>query len=139
MCDQQRFRSAYAYTQSDQSLCWSLDYSMSSKLLTEHQLEFLNLNEGYTGSLESFQVKVLDCRKPHAKAQLSIEIACCYLRGSRKFFQRGSKFDNVFFNDKGIEDPNIAINVPSSAFSWRADDGPILNAGLVALGFFRGS
>ena len=25
------------------------------------------------------------------------------------------------------------------AFRWRADDGPILNAGLVALRFFRGS
>ena len=25
------------------------------------------------------------------------------------------------------------------AFRWQADDGPTLNAGLVALGFFRGS
>ena len=32
--------------QSDQSLCWSLEYSMSVKLLTEHRfLEFLNLNQ----------------------------------------------------------------------------------------------
>ena len=28
---------------------------------------------------------------------------------------------------------------PSSAFRWRADYGPTLNAGLVALRFFRGS
>ena len=73
------------------------------------------------------------------------------MRGSRKFFQRWSKFDNVFFIflfilflevDKGIEDRNTAINRPSSArqrnaismaFRWRADDGPTLNAGLVAL------
>ena len=65
------------------------------------------------------------------------------MRRSRKFFQRGSKFDNHFFLvDKGIEDPNIAINGPSSArqrntiemaFNWRADDGPTLNVGLVAL------
>ena len=49
-----------------------------------------------------------------------------------------------FFSWWGIEDPNTAINVPSSAlqrnaiemaFRWRADDGPTLNAGLVALWF----
>ena len=43
-----------------------------------------------------------------------------------------------------IEDPNVTINGPSSArqrnaismtFRWRADDGPILNAGLIALWF----
>ena len=42
----------------------------------------------------------------------------------------------------GIEDPNTAINGPSSArqqnaisiaFRWRADAGTTLNAGLVAL------
>ena len=64
------------------------------------------------------------------------------MRGSRKFCQRGSKFDNIFLIDKGIEDTNTAINGPSSArqrnaikmaFRWRADDGPTLNAGLVAL------
>ena len=30
------------YAQSDQSLCKSLEYSMSGKLLIEHHLEFLN-------------------------------------------------------------------------------------------------
>ena len=48
----------------------------------------------------------------------------------------------VCFVDKGREDPNITIMVSSSArqrnaiemaFRWRADDGPKLNAGLVAL------
>ena len=62
--------------------------------------------------------------------------------GSRKFCQRGSKFDNAFFLVEGIEDPNTAINGPSSAhqrnaismaFPWRVDNGPTLNAGLVAL------
>ena len=43
MCNQQRLRSACAYAQSDQSLCSSLEYSTSVKLLTEHHLEFLNL------------------------------------------------------------------------------------------------
>ena len=67
------------------------------------------------------------------------------MRGSRKLFQRRSKFKyNVrfFIVDKGIEDPNTAINWTSSAdqrnsiemaFLWRADDGPTFNAGLVAL------
>ena len=42
-----------AYAQSDQSLCLSLEYSMSVKLLTEHHLEFLSLKGGCTDSLES--------------------------------------------------------------------------------------
>ena len=68
------------------------------------------------------------------------------MRGSRKFCQSGSKFDNVFvlfclFNE-GIEDPNANINGTSSArqrhailmaFRWRADDCLTLNAGFVAL------
>ena len=37
MIDQQNLRSACAYAQSDQSLCKSLEYSMTVKLLTEHQ------------------------------------------------------------------------------------------------------
>ena len=65
-------------------------------------------------------------------------------------FIRGevSKFGNVLFClfCKGIEDTNTAINGPSwarqrntieMAFRWRADDGLTLNAGLVALLFFR--
>ena len=37
------------------------------------------------------------------------------MRRSGKFCQRGSTFDNVFLVDEGIEDPNTAINGPSSA------------------------
>ena len=69
------------------------------------------------------------------------------MRGSRKFCQRGSKFDNVFYSisfyvDEGREDPNTTISGPSSAcqrnaiemaFRWRTDDGPTLNAGFVSL------
>ena len=64
------------------------------------------------------------------------------MRGSRKFYQRGSKFDNVFFVDEWRKDLNITISGPSSArqrnafemaFLWRADDGPTLNAGSAAL------
>ena len=65
----------------------------------------------------------------------------------QKVFQRGSNFD-VFFVDKIREEPNATICRPTSAsqrnaiemaFRWRADDGPTLNAGLVALCFSRGS
>ena len=41
----QRLRSACAYAQSDQSLCYSLEYSMTVKLLSEQRLEFLSLKE----------------------------------------------------------------------------------------------
>ena len=53
-----------------------------------------------------------------------------FMRGSRKFCQRGSKFDKVFFFflvDEGIEDSNNAINGPSSARQFT------FNGGLVAL------
>ena len=39
-------RPACAYAQSDQSLCSSLEYSMSVKLLTEYLLEVLSLKGG---------------------------------------------------------------------------------------------
>ena len=66
MCDQQRLRSACTYAQSDQSLCSSLEYSMTVKLLNEHHLEFLSLKGGCTGSSESIHVKVPHCWKPHS-------------------------------------------------------------------------
>ena len=80
-------------------------------------------------------------------------IACMLkgMRGSRKFCQRGSNFDKFFFFFfffffERREDPNTTICGPTSArkrnaiqmaFRWRVDDGPTLNAGLVALCFFR--
>ena len=56
----------------------------------------------------------------------------------------------IFFSllDGGIEDPNITSIGPSlarqrkaieMAFRWRVDDGPTLNAGMVALWFLRES
>ena len=76
-----------------------------------------------------------------------------FMRGSRKFYQRGSKFDKVFFffffffgwggllmSGGRIKMPLLAgHHRPASetpfemAFLWRADDGSTLNAGLVAL------
>ena len=43
---------------------------MSGKLLTEHNLEFLSLKEGYTGSFEATLVKMPHCWKSHVTAQL---------------------------------------------------------------------
>ena len=65
MCDQQRLGPACAYAQTDQSLCLSLEYSMSVKLLTEHLLEVLSLKGGCTGSSESTLVKMANCWKSH--------------------------------------------------------------------------
>ena len=38
-----------AYAQSDQSLCYSFEYSTTIKLLAEHHFEFLSLKEDCTG------------------------------------------------------------------------------------------
>ena len=71
MCDQQSLRPACAYAQSDQSLCLSLEYSMIVKLLTERHLEFLSLKGGCTGSSESPLVKMSNCWKSRALAQMT--------------------------------------------------------------------
>ena len=70
MCDQQRLRSACSYAQSDQSLCLSLEYSTSVKLLTEHLLEVLSLKGFCTGSSESTLVKMPQCWKSHIAAHI---------------------------------------------------------------------
>ena len=72
MCDQQSLRSACAYAQSDQSLCLSLEYSMTVKLLNEHHLEFLHLKGGCTGSSESTHVKMPHCWKSHVTAHITL-------------------------------------------------------------------
>ena len=72
MFDQQRLRPAFAYAQTDQSLCWSLKYSMTVKLLTEPHLRFLSLTEGCTGSSESALVKMPHCWKTHVAAHFKM-------------------------------------------------------------------
>ena len=47
------------------------------------------------------------------------------------FYQMGCNFDNVFFFvDEGRKNPDTTISGPSPA-RWRADNGPISNAGFV--------
>ena len=74
MCNQQSLRSACAYAQSDQSICLSLEYPMSVKLLTEHHLRFLSLKAGCRGSSESTLVKMPHCWKSHVMAHLSFSV-----------------------------------------------------------------
>ena len=66
---QQMLRPACAYAQSDQSLCKSLEHSMTVELLTEPYLGFLSIKGGCTGSSESTFVKMPHCWKPHVTAQ----------------------------------------------------------------------
>ena len=66
MCDQQSLRPACTYAQSDQSLCKSLECSMSVKLLSEQHLEFLSLKGGFTCLSESTYIKM----------QTLLEITC---------------------------------------------------------------
>ena len=72
LCDQRSLRSACAYAQSDQSLCWSLEYSMTVKLLGASKLK-----GRCTGFSESIHVKMPQCWKSHVTAQLSR--SCMYL------------------------------------------------------------
>ena len=73
------------------------------------------------------------CQKP-------LKTYCTVMRGSRKFFQKGSNFDYFFFFffffffkvDDGREDPDTTISGSPLA-------GQTLNAGLVALWYYRGS
>ena len=58
--------------QSDQSLCLSLEYSMTVKLLTGHHLESLRVKGGCTGSSESTLVKMPHRWKSHITAQISV-------------------------------------------------------------------
>ena len=62
------------YVQTDQSLCQSRQYSMTAKLLTEHDLEFLRLKVGFTGSFESTLVKMSHCWKSHVTAHISFPL-----------------------------------------------------------------
>ena len=60
-----------AHAWSDQNLYWSLEYSISVQLLTEHHLEFLSLKRGCTGSFESKLVKMPHCWKSQIEGHMS--------------------------------------------------------------------
>ena len=56
----------FYYVQSDQSLCWSLEYSITLRLLPKHHLEFQGLKGGCKGSSE----KMAHCRKSNVAAYI---------------------------------------------------------------------
>ena len=92
VCDQQSLRSACAYAQADQSLCLSLEYSLSVKLLTEHHLECLSLKGGCTGSSESTLVKMPYCWKSHATALIKM-LQCTYIEPCTLGYQLHDLFE----------------------------------------------
>ena len=57
---------------------------MSVKLLTEHHLEFLSLKGGCRGSSESTLVKMSNCWKSHAAAQMISFKGFCAFKGKIK-------------------------------------------------------
>ena len=79
------------YAQPDQSLCKSLQYSMTVKLLTEHHLEVLSLKGGCTGSSESTLVKMPDCWKSHATAQFKDITPLTEKQPRKRFIPSSSK------------------------------------------------
>ena len=72
MYDQHSVSDQPAHAQSDQSLCWSLGYSMSVGLLPEHHLEFLTIKGGCVGLSGSIHVKMPHCCKSHVTAHLVV-------------------------------------------------------------------
>ena len=54
MCDKPRLRSAWAYTQSEQSFYELLEYYITAK----QNVQFLSFNGGYTGWAESTLIKM---------------------------------------------------------------------------------
>ena len=88
MCDQQRLRPACAYAQSDQSVCWSLEYTLTLGLLIEHHLEFLSLKGDCTGSSESIHVKMPHCWKSYVAAQIAFISDRTYSAVSQESFSQ---------------------------------------------------
>ena len=97
MCDQQSLRSVCAYAQSDQSLCKSLDYFLSIKLLTEHHLEFLSLTGGCKGSSESTLVKMPHCWKSYVAAHIKEKIALLLKAVTLSKLILSTEFLNAYF------------------------------------------
>ena len=70
---------------------------MNIKLLNEHNLEFLSLKEGYTGSSESIHVKMPHCWKSHVAAQIvfkSKRASVVQTRGMQVTFGTLGKFSH---------------------------------------------
>ena len=116
MWDQQSLRSACTYAQSDQSLCLSLEYSMTVKLLTEIHLEFLSLKAGCRGSSESTLVKIPHCWKSHVTAHF-MTINIFELKGDLN----GENHSGVFLFLLGIYCHKLKQHLISTRISCSAE------------------
>ena len=70
---------------------------MTVELLTEHNLEFLSLKGGCTGSSESTLVKMPHCWKSHDTALISVRIAvsvCSHCQNPRSNHEVHLLFEN---------------------------------------------
>ena len=100
LCDQQSLRSACSYAQSDQSLCWWLEYSMTVNLLTGYQLEYLSLKEGCTSSSHFTLVQMLYCWKSHVMVyNIIIIIIIILCLNKRAIYHTGSSRDGQDSNE----------------------------------------
>ena len=74
----------------------SLEYSMTFKLLTEHHLEFLSLNRGFTGSSKSTHVRMPHCWISHVAAHIPYPRYCKTLMfGGKDNPENFHEFSNV--------------------------------------------
>ena len=111
MCDQQRLRPACAYTQTDQSPCWSLKYSMTVKLLNKPHLRFLSLKGGCTCSSESTLVKMTHCWISRVTAHF------LFSDGQRFNVQDGQRFNvqgGQRFNVQDGQRFNVQVSKPTN-------------------------
>ena len=85
----------------------------------------------------SFQKGMAFCRSIYVKKVMKLlafifeQPSYMYMRGSRKFCQRGSNLENFFFFDEGREDLSTIISGPSlarqrNAIKWRFAGVPIM-------------
>ena len=65
---------------------------MSVKLLTEHNLEFLSLKGGWTGSSESTLVKMPHCWKSHVTTLILLGLTLTVLNSYESSSVRGDSF-----------------------------------------------
>ena len=83
---------------------------MIVKLLTEHYLELLSLKGGCRGSSESTLVKMSNCWKSHATAQMMDALLLCALTFVLQvvYFQQSCKYAlNIDINIKFYRFPEI--------------------------------
>ena len=101
---------------------------MIVKLLTEHHLEFLNLNEGCRGSSESTLAKMSNCWISHVTAQLCVKNEIefidnydCFILASGKMPSSFFHHDKLHLNVHGTRRLLSGINkvIPVSKYTFR--------------------